>query len=158
MIDSIGSSMASRPPPPPPSSSNNSLSSEQTSLIEDALSNYDASNLSSEDATSLVETFSEAGINPSSAFADILAASGFDAQEIGTLANVGDGGSAGHRPPPPSGGEQSSSGLDLASVIDYLDSLPDSESLGSANTSSMAAQLAEKFGLSEGQSLINVSA
>jgi hypothetical protein len=158
MIDSMGSSMFSRQLPPQ-HSSNNTLNSDQKSLIEDTLSNYDASNISQEDAANLIETFKEAGINPSNAFADILAESGFDAQEIGTLANVGEGGPSGQRPPPPpSGGQQSDSEIDLTSVIDYLDNLSSDESSSTASTSSMAAKLAEQFGLSEGQSLINVMA
>ncbi len=42
--------------------------------------------------------------------------------------------------------------------MDYLDELASEDETSSASTSSIAAMLAEKFGLSEGQSLINVTA
>lgn len=149
MIDSI-SSGSFRPPPPPSSNSSASLSEEQSSLISETLSNYDPDNLSEADATSIVESFAEAGISPSVAFADALAESGFDAKSIGDLAGVSKGG----QPPPPPGGGQGSDELDLSSIVDYLDDVDDS----SSSSTSFSALLAEKFGLSEGQSLINVTA
>lgn len=158
MIESIGSSGAFRPPPPPSNNTNASLSSEQSSLIEETLSNYDASNLSEADASAIVEAFSDAGITPSAQFADALAESGFDAREIGSLANVGESQQGGQRPPPPPPNSDSSGGIDLSSVMEYLDSLSDSDTTSGANSTSMAAKLAEQFGLSEGQSLINVTA
>lgn len=155
MLDSIGSS-GFMPPPPPSSSSSTaaSLTSDQQSLIEETLANYDADNLSAEDAQSIVDSFSEAGITPSAEFAEALEASGFDAREIGSLANVG-GSDSGRPPPPPSDSE---SGVDLSSIVDYLDELGTDTSAEDASTSSLAAKLAEQFGLSEGQSLINVTA
>lgn len=155
MIDSIGSSGSFRPPPPPNTNSSAKLSDEQSSLIADTLSNYDANSLSAEDANAIVETFSSAGLAPSAQFADALAEAGFDAREIGSLANAGENQEA-RRPPPPSG--DSSAGLDLSSVMDYLNNLSDTDIAASADSTSMAAKLAEQFGLSEGQSLINVMA
>jgi hypothetical protein len=72
MVDSIGSP-SFRPPPPPGAGDQSNLSDDQTSLIEETLSGYDADNLTESDAASMVEAFAEAGIAPSSAFADKLA-------------------------------------------------------------------------------------
>ncbi|GEA13608.1 hypothetical protein [Alteromonas sp. KUL49] len=146
MIDSVSGGF--RTPPPPRDGSNDTITDEQSSLIEETLSNFDAENLSAEDAASIVEAFSEAGIGPSPAFADALAEAGFDAREIGDLANVG----SGNRPPPPP--PQSESSVDLSSVTDYLESLSDDE-IQSSTGSKLAEKIAQEFGLTEGQSLID---
>ena len=150
MVDSIGS--ANFRPPPPGADGQSSLSDDQTSLIEETLSGYDAGNLSESDAASIVEAFAEAGIAPSSAFADKLAEIGFDAREIGDLAGVGTT-EGGQRPTPPSG----SSNLDLTDAVDYLETLFDQKDETETDNSSITAQLAERFGLSEGESLINIT-
>ena len=143
MIDSISGGF--RPPPPPRDNSSETITDEQSSLIEQTLSNYDAENLSAEDASSIVEAFSEAGIGPSPAFADALAEAGFDAKEIGDLANVG----SGNRPAP-----QSQSNVNLSSVTDYLASLSDEE-IQASTGSTLAEKIAQEFGLAEGQPLID---
>lgn len=155
MIDSVGSSASFRPPPPPGAGEQGSLSDEQASLIEETLSAYDADNLSESDAASIVEAFSEAGIAPSGAFADKLAEAGFDAREIGDLAGVGGPEAGAQPPPPPPSG--SASDLDLTSAVDYLETLFDQKEETETDNASIAAQLAEKFGLSEGESLINIT-
>lgn len=153
MVDSIGSASL-HPPPPPPSGAGgqSSLTEEQTALIEETLSGYDADNLSESDAASIVEAFAEAGISPSSAFADKLAEVGFDAREIGDLAGAKTAGAGQPPPPPPS----SSSNLDLTDAVDYLETLFDEKDETATDNSSITAQLAERFGLSEGESLINI--
>ena len=81
-----------------------SLSSDQQDLIKSVLSKYDTSSLSSSDATEIVKAFQEACIEPSDSLASTMKASGFDAQEIGNLANAGKGDSgrpSGPPPPPP---------------------------------------------------------
>lgn len=155
MIDSISGSFR---PPPPNANSSNTLDDEQKTLIEETLSNYDPSALSQEDASNIVEIFGEAGITPGIQFADMLAASGFDAREIGSMANEGETGPSGQRPPPPPNSSSDNSELDLSSVIDYLDQLTSAQDSSSATSTSVAGQLAAQFGLSEGQSLINVMA
>jgi hypothetical protein len=160
MIESIGNSQNYRPPPPSHAGKGDSLSSEQQSLIEETLSNYDSGNLTEQDAVSIADVFTEAGINPSAQFADLLAESGFDAREIGSLSGAGDNTQeSGQRPPPPPQSSQNSiGGLDLSSVVDYLDGLSNNDYSNSANSTSLSAKLAEQFGLSEGQSLINLTA
>jgi|TARA_R110000868_G_scaffold353788_1_gene614960 hypothetical protein len=152
MVDSIGSASFRPPPPPPGASGQASLSDDQTSLIEETLSGYDADNLTQSDAASIVEAFAEAGIAPSSAFADKLAEVGFDAREIGDLAGAKSS-ESGQPPPPPSG----SGNLDLTDAVDYLETLFDEKDETATDNSSITAKLAERFGLSEGESLINIT-
>ena len=153
MVDSIGSANFRPPPPPPGTGGQSSLSEDQTSLIEETLSAYDADNLTESDAASIVEAFADAGIAPSSAFADKLAEVGFDAREIGELAGAKPSESGQPPPPPPSG----SGNLDLTDAVDYLETLFDEKGETETDNSSITAQLAERFGLSEGESLINIT-
>lgn len=151
MVDSIGSANF-RPPPPPGAGAQSNLSDDQASLIEETLSGYNADSLTESDAASIVEAFAEAGIAPSSAFADKLAEIGFDAKEIGDLAGASP--SESRPPPPPASG---SSNLDLSDAVDYLETLFDEKDEQATDNSSITAQLAERFGLSEGESLINIT-
>ncbi|WP_158968549.1 hypothetical protein [Paraglaciecola sp. L3A3] len=153
MIDSIGGG-AGMPPPPPRSGGQQSLTEEQTSLIEETLANYDADNLTEADAASMVEAFAEAGITPSRTFADQLAGVGFDAREIGELAKAS-GPEAGQRPPPPPA--DAASNLDLTSAVDYLETLFEEKAETENDNTSITAKLAEKFGLAEGESLVNIT-
>jgi len=88
-------------------------SSEETSSYEDTvssiLSDYDADNLTEEDAQSIVAAFQDAGIEASDELVDAMADAGFDAQEVGTLAGVG---AQGTPPPPPSDSSSSSEDYD----------------------------------------------
>lgn len=153
MIDSIGANGA-MPPPPPKGGGQQNLTDEQTSLIEETLGSYDPDNLTEADAASIVDAFAEAGITPSSSFADKLSEVGFDAKEIGDLAKAS-GPEAGQRPPPPP--PQDTSSLDLTTAVDYLETLFDEKDQGETDNSSITAKLAEKFGLAEGESLVNIT-
>lgn len=81
------------------------LSTEQQELLEEVLSDYDTDNLSSDDASSIVQALSEAGIEESQALTEALSTAGFDAQEIGNLAQTSQSSSdsrpMGPPPPPP---------------------------------------------------------
>jgi hypothetical protein len=154
MVDSIGSASFRPPPPPSGAGSQSSLTDDQSSFIEETLSGYDADNLSESDAASIVEAFADAGIAPSSAFADKLAEVGFDAKEMGDLTS---GASETGRPPPPPPPSGESSNLDLTDAVDYLETLFETKEETATDNSSIAAQLAERFGLSEGESLINIT-
>jgi len=117
-ITSVGASQVYQPQM---SSSNrtNSLTTDQKELIEETLSQYDASSLSAEDAQAIVEAFAEAGIEPSKGLESAMSASGFDAKEIGDLAGAGQAGGGrpmGGPPPPPSDEE-------LSTITDLLESL-----------------------------------
>ena len=111
------------------SSKNSNLSSEQKALIDEVLSNFDANSLSADDATAIVEAFSEAGISASGALASTMEAAGFDAKEVGDLANVasttgtagtGGGRPAGGPPPPPPSAEDEE---EVESIYDLLEAL-----------------------------------
>jgi hypothetical protein len=78
---------------------------------------------------------------------------GFDAREIGELAGAKPSESGQPPPPPPSG----SGNLDLTDAVDYLETLFDEKGETETDNSSITAQLAERFGLSEGESLINIT-
>lgn len=94
-MTSIQGNMANMMPPPPPGGGNSAaLTDEQSQLISDTLEQYDADNLTESDAKAIVETFSEAGIQPGEALASQLEELGFDAKAIGDAAGV-------DAPPPP---------------------------------------------------------
>jgi len=113
-----GISGAGRPPPPPggipPSSSqdsseieaisnaleillnirhqndgSNSISEEDEEFIASLLSDYDSSNISAQDASEISSALREAGIAPSRELASVMEDSGFNAREIGDLAQAG---------------------------------------------------------------------
>ncbi|ARD44749.1 hypothetical protein [Colwellia sp. PAMC 21821] len=143
--------------PPPPFRSEQSLTSEQQSLISDTLSEFDTDNLSQEDALSIIETFSQANIQPGAALEKALSSAGFDAKSIGELANV----SEGSRPPPPpkQSADEITSMLDyLAEILEETLSENNGNSLSDEDKQSILAQVFEKFDLEEGDSIINTTA
>ncbi|MBU2871546.1 hypothetical protein KO502_12770 [Colwellia sp. E2M01] len=150
--------MSMPPPPKSGSGSEKSLTTEQQSLITETLAQFDVENLTEADAQSIVETFSQAGIQPSSSFEQVLADSGFDAKSIGELAGVSEDG---NRPPPPP--KQSSE--EITSIVEYLTELME-EKLAESNNSkltdedrqSILDQVSEKFDLDAGDSIINTTA
>ena len=100
-------------------SENETLSSSQEETISSILSDYDADNLSKSDAQAIVSALQDEGIQASSELESAMAEAGFDAQEIGTLAGVGQGGT----PPPAGGGQMSSS--EVEEEFDTLDTNED---------------------------------
>lgn len=146
-------------PQTPPPKSEQSLTTDQQSLISATLSEFDTDNLSEEDALSIIETFSQANIQPGAALEKALSSAGFDAKSIGDLANV----SEGNRPPPPPPPKQSAD--EITSMVDYLAeileetlSANNGNSLSDEDKQSILAQVFEKFDLEEGDSIINTSA
>lgn len=99
------------------SSNSSSLTSSQIETIQNTLSNYDASSLTSSEASEIVSAFKDAGIQPSKELAETMADYGFDAKEVGSLAGVGPQG--GMPPPPPPSGEGSEQDS-ISSVLDIL--------------------------------------
>lgn len=71
------------------SSESNSISDEEEEFIASLLSEYDSSNISSEDAIEITSALKDAGIAPSRELASVMEESGFNAREIGDLAQVG---------------------------------------------------------------------
>ncbi|WP_121627696.1 EF-hand domain-containing protein [Poseidonibacter antarcticus] len=95
------------------------FSSSQEETISSILADYDADNLSKSDAQAIVSALQDEGIQASSELESAMAEAGFDAQEIGTLAGVGQGGT----PPPAGGGQMSSS--EVEEEFDTLDTNED---------------------------------
>ena len=159
MISSINTSSSITMPSSP--RSEKALTEDQLTLISDTLSELDADNLTTADALSLIETFSEAGIEPGKAMESTMSELGFDAKEIGDLANV-----EGDRPPPPPPPSQSSD--EISSMASYLEELLEEtvaaseaesiDELSEEQRFSVYAQVMEKFGIEEGDSLIDTTA
>lgn len=156
MINGISSGISM----PMPQRSEQSLTADQQTLISETLSEFDVDNLTQEDAASIIEIFSQAGIEPSEALETAISTSGFDAKTIGELANASEGG---NRPPPPPPPQQSTD--EITSMVDYLTELME-EKLATSNSSSLSdedkqsilAQMIEKFDIEDGDSIINTSA
>jgi len=154
MINSISSGMSM----PPMSRTEQSLTDQQQSLITETLSQFDAENINEADAISIVEAFSEAGIQPGIALEKAMSEFGFDAKTLGELANAT---GRGDMPPPPP--KQSTE--EIGSMVDYLKQLLD-EKLSTANESTLSdedkqsilAQVFEKFDIEDRESIINTSA
>lgn len=64
------------------------LTSDDYSTIKSVLSNYDSSNLTQDDALEITSAFKDANIEPTKQLSNFLDTLGFDAKEIGDLANV----------------------------------------------------------------------
>lgn len=143
--------------PPPPPRAEQSLTAEQQTFISDTLAEFDTDNLTQEDALSIIEAFSQANIQPSAALEKAVTSAGFDAKNIGELANVAEG----NRPPPPP--KQSTE--EITSMVDYLAELLEEtlatnngNSLSDQDKQSILAQVFEKFDIEEGESIINTTA
>ena len=161
MIGSISS--AGSMPPPPPSNSEAAITDEQQTALSEILGEHDSENLTEADAQSIVESLSEAGIQPGQAMASAMSELGFDAAVIGDLAGVGPGagGEEGSMPPPPPPPQQSSEVI--TSMVDYLaelleEKLADGTELTDEDKEEIYAQVSERFGLQEGESIINTTA
>ena len=142
----------------PPPKNEQSLTADQQSFITEILSQFDADNLTQENATSIVEAFAEAGIQPGAALEASLTELGFDANSIGDLANVS---GEGNRPPPPP--KQSTE--EITSMVDYLTELMEekfaasnSNELSDEDKQSLLALVFEKFSIDDGDSIINTTA
>lgn len=154
MINSINSGAAMTMPP----RSEQNLTDDQQSLISETLSQFDAENLSESDAASIVEAFSQAGIQPGSALETAMSSFGFDAKSVGELAGVSE---QGNRPPPPPKQDTE----EISSISTYLTELLE-EKLAASNSTelsdedrqSILQQIFEKFNIEEGESIIDTTA
>jgi len=150
MINSIGSSASFMTQQ---SSQVSALTSEQTEFVKETLAEFDAQNLSTEDAQSIQAAFEEQGISPTKELADLMSELDFDAKSIGDAGRL-----EGQRPPPPP--QNSLGSVDTDEVVSYLDELLTeySSQLSDEDKESILSSVQEKFGLSEGDSLLNVTA
>jgi len=151
MINNIGSSSVSFVPQQ--SSQAAKLTTEQSDFVKETLAQFDAENLTSDDAQSIQAAFKEQGIEPTKELADLMGELEFDAKSIGDA-----GRAEGQRPPPPP--QNSLESVDTDEVVSYLDELLTeySSQLSDEDKESILASVQEKFGLSEGDSLLNVTA
>jgi Spy/CpxP family protein refolding chaperone len=97
------------------------LTDDQESQIQSVLSKYDSSNLTSDDAKSILDSFRKAGIPPGKELEDAISSAGFDAKKLFSLAGPPPGA-------PPSGSRSGSTGTstggtDVASVLQQLQSI-----------------------------------
>jgi len=106
-----------------------------------------------EDGQSIQAAFEEQGISPTKELADLMSELEFDAKSIGDA-----GRPEGQRPPPPP--QNSLESVDTDEVVSYLDELLTeySSQLSDEDKESILSSVQEKFGLSEGDSLLNVTA
>lgn len=157
------------------SSSSNSLSYQQQQSIDDILSNYDSSNLTQDDALSIIASLQDAGISPSKQVDNAMASLGFDAAEIGELSGlsasndtdaISVSGQIGGMPPPPppSSSEDDDDDDDedtYSTVQTLLDSLfsdeeDENSTVNSSDTSSDYSDKASNLTKEAKQELINL--
>ncbi len=136
------------------------LTEENQQLISDTLSQFDPDNLTEADALTIVETLSEAGVQPGQGLETALSELGFDAKSIGDLAGVSQ--SEGSRPPPP---PPQQSTEEISELVDFVTTLLEEklaesadESLTDEDRESIYAQINEKFGFDNDDSIINLKA
>ncbi len=136
------------------------LTEENQQLISDTLSQFDPDNLTEADALTIVETLSEAGVQPGQGLETALSELGFDAKSIGDLAGVSQ--SEGSRPPPP---PPQQSTEEISELVDFVTTLLEEklaessdDSLTDEDRESIYAQINEKFGFDNDDSIINLKA
>jgi hypothetical protein len=156
VIDTISAGVSMTQPP----KVTQNLSEDQQRVISETLSQFDADNLNEENALSIVEAFSQAGIQPSPALEKSISDLGFDAKNIGELANVIDNDSRQPSTPP---AQQSNE--EITSMVDYLAELLEerladnkTNTLTNEDKESILAQVYEKFDIEHGESIINTHA
>lgn len=151
MINSISSDM--QMPMQQTRGQNTPLTSEQKEQAIEVLEQFSADELSSDDALSIVESFSEIGIKPGAELEQIMADMGFDAKEIGGMAK--DAGAQMPPPPPPQSDVSNSS-----EMVDFLEELLANydEQLSDEDKTSILSAMQEKFSLANSDSLVDVTA
>jgi len=139
------------------------LTDDQKSQIQSILSEYDADNVTSEDAESIFNAFKEAGIKPGPGMKEAIESAGFDAEELRSLAFPnGQNGQDGAPPPPPPDGAQGAQGSQSVSLsslqsLQSILSQYDLSNLSSDDQESLLEQL-NSAGLMKNGYTINLSA
>lgn len=131
------------------------MTAEQKSQVSDILDQYSVDSLSSDDASSIVNSFEELGITPSQELEQVMADKGFDARSVGDKAGLQEPGD-GRMPPPPPKNEVSNS----AEMVSFLEEILESygEQLSDDDKDSILTAVQEKFGMDDSDSLIHVKA
>lgn len=129
------------------------LTTEQSDFVKETLSEFDPENLTSDDAQSIQAAFEEQGIAPTKELAELMGELEFDAKSIGDASRP-----EGQRPPPPP--QNSLEQVNTDDVVSYLDELLEqySSQLNDEDKDSILSAVQEKFGLSQGDSILSVKA
>ncbi len=107
------------PPPPPPPAGANPLSDFQLETISSILSQYDTDNITQSEAEDIDSALKAAGIQPSAELASAMEVIGFDAREIGDLAEVYRRDNGFGMPPPPLPNQEQEEN-EISSLLDTL--------------------------------------
>lgn len=141
MVSAIGGSgispLANRALPAP------SLSDEQKQFVSDTLSAFDPESLSADDAKQISARLREQGVAPGRGLAEAMAASGFDAREVGKLAGV-------EAPPAGQAASMASNNSDIISYLGQLLADQGNEPLSEESKQTILQALRDKFGLDSG--------
>lgn len=140
-------------PPPITSIQKPPLSEDQHNTISETLASYDSENLSAEEAQSIIETFSSAGIAPSRELANVMAEAGFDAHGVGELA----GKEPQHRPLPPQAQNQGFTEEMLTTLESLLEEYQ-GEDIDDDVIDSITKTMQELFGLDPSGTLVDITA
>jgi len=111
--------------------SSSTLSADQKNSIQSILGKFDSKNLSVADAKKITSEFKKLGIQPGRELAETMAASGFDAKQVGGLA-------FGQGQPPGAGAMAASLKAMVSSALSELKSLM--ASMGSSSTASATSE------------------
>ena len=130
---------------------NVALTSEQRSLVEETLAQYQSENLSTEQAQEIYQNLSSAKIPAGEELASLMAEQGFDARKVGD---------AGRPPPPPpsSEGQGALLNIDSNELVNYLDELlTERQNSGEKQSvESLLEQINARFGTQESPSLASI--
>lgn len=111
--------------------SSSTFSADQKNSIQSILGKFDSKNLSVADAKKITTEFKKLGIQPGRELAETMAASGFDAKQVGDLA-------FGQDQPPGAGAMAASSKAMVSSALSELKSLM--ASMGTSSTTSATSE------------------
>ncbi len=132
------------------------LTDDQKSTVQSILADYDAENITAEDAQEIFQKLADAGITPAKGLKEAIEEAGFDAEELRTL-----GMPQGQNPPPPPPPDSTSSseGINM-SALESLQTILDQydlTNLSEEDESNLISQLSQT-GLLQPGNLINLSA
>ena len=128
------------------------MTSDQAQTISDILSQYDADNVSEDDAKSIFKAFKDAGITPAKGMKEAIEAAGFDAEDLRSK-GLGDG----NMPPPPPQNSSSSTSINLSALQSLQEILSqfDLTNLSDSDQTSLLTKLQES-GLFSTGSVIDI--
>jgi len=113
------------------------LTDDQKSTISDILSQYDASDVSDEDAKAIFQAFKDAGITPAKGMKEAIEAAGFDADDLRSRGMSDQG----MPPPPPQSTSSSSINLSALQSLQEILSQYDLNDLSETDQNSLTSAL-----------------